>query len=384
MIYPAATADLKRGTGVRLAICSAGELFGGVERHILGFCQWLQERGTSPIVILFHDQELAARLRELGLKPRIMEWGHPYDFRTINKLGRLLAAEDIQIVHAHGYRAVVNCALANMTSRIALVRTVHGMVEPGPGISLRGMRSRFYTWLEQSFGRRTQATVTYVSEDLRNRHRRIDRGLATFTIHNGIYPLNKSDFPPPPEWDSVPVNLVVIGRLTAVKGLDYLLRALADLESEREYCVSILGAGPQANELRATIIKLGLSGRVRLLGFRQDAYNFLANADALLMPSLHEGLPYSILEAMSMGIPILASSVGGIKEILCDGETGVLFPSQDVPRLRLAIQSALADPARMQRIGHRAQLDFEQRFRIEKMAQAYLALYGSLVDGRTT
>ena len=280
MSSPAIHQANSENVGVRLAICSAGELFGGVERHILEFCRWLKKNGPDPLLILFHDRELASQARELGLEPEILghrNLGFP---RTIRELGRLFAIQKTQVVHAHGYLAVVSCALAGRKLPVVLVRTVHGMVEPTPRPSLKHLKSKVYTHLEQFLSQRVGFATTFVSDELRSRHELIDKGLLTRTIPNGIHPLAKSDYPPPEDWDLSIPNLIVLGRLTEVKGLEFLLKALAGIDTHREIQVHILGSGPSAGILKKEAKELGLADRVHFLGFRRDAYRFLANADA--------------------------------------------------------------------------------------------------------
>ena len=326
---------------MKLAICSVGELFGGVERHILGMSTWLKREGHEFVLILFHDRELARQARQIGVEPVILETRGSFELGGPGRLARILEEHGVDVVHAHGYRAVVNCALAQRRYKFAMVRTGHGLVESSGWWSTKGFKGNLYSCLEHYFGRRAGSAVAYVTEDLRRRHAKHDRGLMTKTIHNGIDPLNRGDYSRPADLEPGVFHLAAVGRVTKVKGLAYAIRAVAELDPELKVVLNIIGTGPLTGELKALVDKLGLGNRVRFLGFKENVYDYLAHIDALIMPSLHEGLPYTILEAMSLGVPIIASRVGGLAEVLEDGETAVMVEVGDVTGLYRRIQDVM-------------------------------------------
>ena len=114
---------------------------------------------------------------------------------------------------------------------------------------------------------------------------------------------------------------------------------------------------------------------MHFLGFRRHIYDYLAHSDALLMPSLHEGLPYTLLEAMALGIPIIASRVGGLEEVLGDGATALLVPTGDCPALARAITRLHADPDLRRRLSENARRLQQAQYSLERMTERYLAVY---------
>jgi glycosyltransferase involved in cell wall biosynthesis len=114
---------------------------------------------------------------------------------------------------------------------------------------------------------------------------------------------------------------------------------------------------------------------VHFHGFRRDAHNFIAHCDALLMPSLHEGLPYTLLEAMALGTPVIASRVGGLAETIQDGATGLLVPPGSATGLAEAIGKLIADPALRARLGDAARRLQRASYSLEAMASSYLDVY---------
>lgn len=360
---------------MKLAICSVGELFGGVERHILGMAIWLMREGHDFILILFHDGELGRQAREIGIEPVILETRGPLDIQAVVRLGKILSLHEITVVHAHGYRAVVNCALVKRYHRFRLVRTVHGLVEPTPWLSWRGLKGKLYTRLERFFGRRARASVVYVTEDLRRRHLRHDRGLVTQTIHNGIEPMNRENFSRPSELEHGVTHLAAVGRVTPVKGLEFAIRAMRQIDPDSDAVLNIIGTGPLTGELEALACEVGVAERVRFLGFRKNVFDFLAHIDGLIMPSVHEGLPYSILEAMALGTPALASRVAGLAEILVHEKTALLFDVADVAGIAGAIDRLCGEEGLGKRLGEEARRDQRARYTLDRSGQNYWALY---------
>lgn len=359
----------------RPAFFSVGELFGGVERHLLGMCKWLQRQGREPLLILFHDHELARQARELGVEPVILSSAGSYDLSVPRKLAVILAKRDINVVHAHGYRALVNAALARKHHRFAVVRTVHGLVEGKGLLSASAWKGRIYTWLEQRAARRANAAVCYVTRDLQQAYARADRGLDVCTIHNGIDPLQAEDFPRPPDLETGVFHFAAVGRVSQVKGLQFALEAMQRLDQTRPIVLNIIGTGPLAETLRAAAQARGLGNRVRFLGFKENIYDYLAHIDCLIMPSLHEGLPYTILEAMSLGTPILASRIGGLAEVLDHGQNALLIEVGDVDALAAAMGKLAGDPALGAALGQAGRTKQAAELSLEPMGAAYWGIY---------
>ena len=147
----------------------------------------------------------------------------------------------------------------------------------------------------------------------------------------------------------MPGRLLCVGRLSGEKGHCYLLRALAEVNRRDMQCaLDVVGTGPLENQLRAEAAALGLRDKVRFLGqvpFGPELFSVYQSACALVVPSLTEGVPQVILEGLSIGLPVIASAVGGILAFLTHGQTGLLVPPRDVPALAGALVQVLSDPA---------------------------------------
>jgi glycosyltransferase involved in cell wall biosynthesis len=211
----------------------------------------------------------------------------------------------------------------------------------------------------------------------------IERGVSAAArlrvIHNGIKAAER-----PPErgpWPIRPV-LVCIARLAPPKDVGLLLRALArpDLSN---WQLRVLGDGPEREALLALRDELGLQDRVALGGERSDIPAQLEAADAFVLPTRWEGLPYSILEAMASGLPVVASSVGGIPELVEHGVTGWLVEPGDVAALADAIRALDGAAEGARAIGNAGHERVRREFAVETMVASYDQLFQSLLNTTT-
>jgi len=165
-------------------------------------------------------------------------------------------------------------------------------------------------------------------------------------------------------------------RLVEQKGVPYTLEALRRIRSDfpRAHLV-IAGDGEKAGELRRLASMLGIADRVSWLGWRGDAADLMAAFDVFLLPSLHEGFGLVLLEAMSRRLPIVASRVGAIPEIVIDGETGILVEPRNVDELAKAISRLLKDRALRKYMGLLGAARLEEHFSIEHMVDGTIAVY---------
>ena len=363
-----------------IAICTVGELFGGVERHVLGIMSGLQTQSVSTLLILFHDGELAAQARGQGIEPIVLSNNNRTLLATSQHLAQILNQRGIRIVHTHGYKAMVFCSIARLWHRFALVKTEHGLPEPMTGGLIRTLRNRLYYLSDSVATRITHTTVCYVTDDLRLHYRQAHSGLPTIVIANGVPDMDRCQFPCPSEMRNDWFNVVMVGRLEIVKGPHLAIEAIASERMPRDVRLHIVGIGPCETELRTLAKAHGVADRVHILGFRRNIYDYIANCNILLMPSLHEGLPYTLLEAMALGIPIVGARVGGLAEVIQDESTGLLVPPQDSAALTQAILRLYEDAALRSQLGEQARLLQQDRYSLQAMTERYLAIYRELME----
>jgi glycosyltransferase involved in cell wall biosynthesis len=177
------------------------------------------------------------------------------------------------------------------------------------------------------------------------------------------------------------VLVVAVGNLYPVKGHEVLLRALAGMKADPTWRLAIAGRGEEDARLRALAEASGCAGRVHLLGYRADIPDILAAADIFAMPSLSEGLPLALIEAMFAARAIVASTVGGIPDAIGDGREGLLVPPGDATALGTSLQRLVASAALRASLGAAAQRRAESEFTTARMADQYEDLYRSLLAG---
>jgi L-malate glycosyltransferase len=364
---------------MNVAICSSGDLFGGVERFILTFAGELGRSRTHRVwVTLFSKGALYEALREQGIETEVFDCPR-YDVTVIARLARLFRDKGIEVAHTHGYKANLLCGLAAKLSGTRIVKTEHGALEPFPLFGQMKMSAN--VGIDRFLSRYLIDRIVYVSKDIQERNGKYYKGIIGDVVYNGIPHSPIQSSPRPCELDANGFNLGVIGRLSAVKGHIYLLQALKTLDLP-DLRLFVLGEGELKGDLEKFSHDNGLSGRVQFLGFRADAGAYVHALDAIVIPSLHEGFPYTMLEAGYSGVPLIASRVGGMQEVFTDQHECLLVEPRNVEQLQAAILKLYVDPALRQAIAENARRKVMANFLIDSMVSKYLAVYESTLNGR--
>jgi glycosyltransferase involved in cell wall biosynthesis len=299
---------------------------------------------------------------------------------------RILKQGRFDVVQTHTSVGGVIGRLAGWLSRTPVVMwTVHGL----------GAHAGLATW-KRAMVRRVEICLDWftdhyvaVSHDLREEGVRtgIFREQKVTVIPNGLeFNHLPSHFDPAAKRRSLGIaqGIPLIGTVTRLepqKANDVFLRAVA-IAARRVpgLVVLIAGDGPQRNSLEALAAELGLGATVRFLGWRSDAVELLGTLDIFCMTSRWEGCPMVLLEAMAMERPVVATNIGGVREIVVDGDTGVLVEQDNPDHFADALVRLLeAEPERT-RMGRSGRRHVEQHFNSRRMLEAYAGLYRSLVD----
>ena len=340
----------------------------GSENHLLLLLPQLRERGWDVRFALLHEgevgaRELAQRLTAVGIPVDAIRLPVAADPRAFARLVRLIRRLRPSILHTHLVHADFHGLAAGRLARVpVLVSSKHGF---------NPFRS------SQAFARADRAVGSLADE-----HIAISRGLARYlateegfaeesftVIHYGIEP-----GPEPASYGGDAPRLLCVGRLIPIKGHAVLLQALAQARRVvRDLTLDIAGSGPLEADLRAQAESLGLNGAVRFLG-RVTAVPYDESA-IVVVPSLGEGFGMVALEAMERGRPVIASDVGGLPEIVADGETGVVVPSADPQALAWAIAELAADLPRAAALGEAGRRRALAEFRQERCTERHEELY---------
>jgi glycosyltransferase involved in cell wall biosynthesis len=223
---------------------------------------------------------------------------------------------------------------------------------------------------------RNASAVVANSDGLRALAMTFDPEVPIPVVHNGV---DTSRFlSGDRQWE--PARLLLVGRIVHQKGIDLLLEALAGLRA-LSWELLIVGDGPRRETYTAQAAAAGLQGRVRFAGWLtgealEQAY---ARANLFVFPSRHEGMPNVVLEAMSSGLPVVASRVAGNEELIDPGVTGLLVPKEDASALREAVRALIGDPAARRAMGQAARRRAETAFTWRAAAEQYLQILRTAV-----
>jgi len=170
-------------------------------------------------------------------------------------------------------------------------------------------------------------------------------------------------------------RLFSAGRIVYQKGLDLGMHALSQLK-ELEWEWSIAGDGPQMDLLKSLSQELGIADRIKFLGWqsREELTQSYHQANLFLFPSRHEGMPNAVLEAMSSGLPVVATKIAGSEELVVEGQTGLLVSSENVDELRDALRKLLVDSSLRKEMGFASRERMEQNYTWQKVAEQYQAV----------
>ena len=288
------------------------------------------------------------------------------DAGAVARLARALHGVDV--VHTHGHFGVN--VVGRVSARLVRARVVSHMhienaFRAGPG---RGAQVA----LDNATARLCDAIVAVSDATRITLVRQGYPSARTVTIHNGIEIAQPAE---PRRLAEGPIVLEV-ARLAAVKGQRTLLAALARLDATAVLVGRDLEAGGRYEALlHDEARRLGVADRVVFAGYRDDVPALMAGCDVFCLPSSVEGLPLVLLEAMSRSKPVVATAVGGVPELVDDGETGLLVPPGDVTALREALSRLLEDGDLAQRLGAAAARRVRERFSASSTAAEVLRLY---------
>ena len=353
---------------------------GGAERVLYNTVEYFRESGLPvrpEIALLYDGGYLSEELRLSGIPVHELGLRKKYALAGFTKLRKLLEEREYDLIHVHLFPASWYAAFLPVPrKRWKWVYTEHSVHN----------RRREFPLLRpvEAFVYRKFDRIVAVSRNVREGLLAWIPGLEgkTSVIPNGVKlpekTVSRAEARKRLGLDVDGFLLLYAGRLEPMKGLDVLIRALAGMKVGQFLCL-IAGDGPLKERLKALAAELGLEPTVRFLGFRRDVELLMDAADLLVMPSLWEGLPMVLLEAMARFRPAIATRVGGVPELIEDGISGWLVEPGDPDALRERILNALAHQEELDEMGRKARMKIAADYSISSTAQRLLDLYGELL-----
>jgi glycosyltransferase involved in cell wall biosynthesis len=369
---------------LRIAMMLESDGPGGAEMMVLRLSEELRLGGHTvvPVGPAHGVGWLGDRFRCVGFTPEVFRLRRPIDPGCVRGLMNLFLEHRIDAVHSHEFTMAVYGAAASRLLNLSHVITMHGGFNVGKvfrrRVALRwAMRQSDHTVVVSRATQRQFATELGVDESLFK------------VVPNGVPPADGDAARVRAEFgiDEQDCVLLAVGTLERHKGHQVLLEALASLLSAgvgTSWKLVIAGGrgGDQHQSMLDYIREKGLGERVRIVLNRSDIADLLALADVFVMPSLWEGLPMALLEAMVARKAIVASAIAGIPEAIVHGREGLLVPAGEAAALADALCLLLADPARRAGLGEAAAARAKRDFSVAVMAERYQALYAGAVTKR--
>ncbi len=360
---------------------------GGMKNHLINLVRYTDKKRFDVTVACPLNTALWDELTALGVQtfpiPLVGELSPTRDYAAVHSLVKYLNQSGTTILHAHSSKGALVGRLAALMARTPVVIfTAHNSIfyEEWPE-----WKKKLFATVERFLARFTDKIITVsdaLKQELMEREGLPAKQLTT--IYNGI---EVEKFAAKVDTMSVRRSLNIpelgpvvgtIARLAPQKGVSYFLKA-ASLLKEYQVNFLVVGDGPLRETLEQEATELGLQNRVIFAGQRENIAEILSVLDIYVLPSVTEGLPLTILEAMAAGKPVVATRVGGVPEAIAEGKTGLVVPSRDPEALAVALAGLIGERDRLIRMGANGQKHVKEKFTVSMMVEKTKQLYNQLL-----
>jgi glycosyltransferase involved in cell wall biosynthesis len=345
---------------------------GGGETHVYDLTTRLNKDAFEPIVLSFTDGAMVDNLRAAGIETHVIHSRFPFDPRVYYRVFKLIKDRKIALIHAHGTRAASNLLFPALFSKIKLIYTIHGWsFNDSQSGSLRFIRRH----AERFITSRAALNICVSTSNLSTGKQAIP-GFKATVINNGI---SFEKFNPSVDNSRIISELNIkpqevwiglIARITKQKDPITLLNAFSIAQTKNSNLrLLIVGQGDLEREVREKIQELNLQEKTLVLPFRSDIPEILKTISIYCLPSLWEGLPIGLIEAMAMSKAVIATEVDGTREII-NARTGLPFQKENPEDLAAKILLLAGDFYMRQTLGLEANKLVREKFEVQKMVLA--------------
>ena len=348
----------------------------GAEKHLLNLLPGLKLKGIDCHLIIvcppaFYKnlKDFAQEFIENNIQTEVIASKKNLSFKTLQLINRYLNRHNIPILHSHLVRSDIMAALIKefFNRKLFLISTKHGYQE-----------KVMCNYIKKDF-KIPKNLLYYVTKYVlhkTNVNLAVSKYIADFFIN---LKFTTASFPVVHHGIDIPYKLfqdkknngceiIIIGRLEILKGQFYVIEALPQILKHFPECkLTLVGNGSYEDKLEKLVQKLNLGDKVSFLGFQKDPYEFIANADIILIPSLAEAFGLVFLEAMAIGTPIIAFDVPAGNEILINGKTGLLVPVGDVQSIAEKCISLFSNVEERNKLAYNAHQDYLQNYTKQAM-----------------
>jgi glycosyltransferase involved in cell wall biosynthesis len=355
---------------------------GGGETHVLDLVNNLDPTYYESVILSFTEGPMVDKLRADGFKTYVIHTEKPFNFNVWKKVKELIINENIDIIHAHGTRASSNTFSSASALGIPLIYTVHGWsFHPDQNLLVKMIR----TWSERLLVKVADVTLCVSHSNLADGKMRFPMPNAR-VILNGI---NQIKFNPDQIYNDLRNELkilqdeVIVGyiaRVTIQKDPLTFINAISKVPDDLKIKFLFVGDGDLKQEALRLARELQLESKIIFLNFREDVPAILNCIDIYCLPSLWEGLPIGVLEAMAMRKAVIATAIDGTKEIIDDHKNGLLIPVRSPEALAKAIISLSQNHELRTSLGIEARKTIKNNFNVKQMTSNIEVVYKSLLN----
>lgn len=362
---------------------ASGDLWAGAEVQLLQLVsQYTLSQENILIVVLFNSGQLEAELNEKDVEVIVLDEKIFSSFAIARKFLTIVKESNADIIHTHGFKENVLGGIVGWLVGCKSVRTEHGASE---FLTMSFSPRRFVSaFLDEFSGKLFQQRIIAVSDELKDKLTPIYSASKITVIENSLnferlreqslekinLTLSESQF-----------NIGFVGRFVSVKRIDRfydIAKKTIELNPESNIHFYMIGDGPLWNDLDKKIKLDKMDNKIHLIGFVQNSAPYIKLFNLLLFTSDHEGLPMTLLETMSLAVPIMSTNLPTVKKVLCDGECGFIIDSNKVDDFVAAIANIVVDSSDALSKATQAQRILEKNYSIEKNIQQYVSLYDEI------
>ncbi len=355
------------------------KIYGG-EAVILALAQKADKDRFYSVIVCFKDATpFVDKAKKFSILTEVIYLKSRFDINAIFRLKELLRRHDIDILHCHGYKADTIGFLTSRLTKVRLVSTCHGWWPNTPKL-------RFYDFIDTGVLKFFDKVVAVSPQIYDNLAKRNISPSKLEVIPNGI---DVNRFEAGTDKEAIKKELGIkredfvvgsVGRLSSEKGLIYLLEAASKVKTKmRDVSFVIVGEGDMKQDLIDYAKELKIDDKVIFTGYREDADRIFPVFDLFVMPSLTEGLPLALLEAMAAGKAVIASNVGGIPAVIEHGKTGLLVAPRDVSKIEKTILDLINNRKLVDAIADNGRKFVENNFSLSASIDRYEELYTRLL-----